>query len=301
MSSGADGLVKLWTIRTNECEATMDGHNDKVWALDLHQDGTTFVSGGADSRIIVWNDTTKELEDAKRDEEEKNILMEQRLSNHLRFKEYEKALEIALELDKPRQALKVLTAIIENDVQKGQNSMSTLKEHVKSWPISRTTQVLRYCRDWNTRARNSHVAMLTVKAIVSSIPAQTLAAADGIPELMAGIMPYAERHFQRLDKLYTSSYLIDYTLMSMGNMDDSIAEDYSTWEANQDKKLVLPPTQVDGKIQVGGTVGVGVIKKKQLQGEGSDNDDEKEEVVTVGESESESESSSSDSDSDNDE
>ena len=301
MSSGADGLVKLWTIRTNECEATMDGHNDKVWALDLHQDGTTFVSGGADSRIIVWNDTTKELEDAKRDEEEKNILMEQRLSNHLRFKEYEKALEIALELDKPRQALKVLTAIIENDVQKGQNSMSTLKEHVKSWPISRTTQVLRYCRDWNTRARNSHVAMLTVKAIVTSIPAQTLAAADGIPELMAGIMPYAERHFQRLDKLYTSSYLIDYTLMSMGNMDDSIAEDYSTWEANQDKKLVLPPTQVDGKIQVGGTVAVGAIKRKQLQGEGSDNDVEKEEVVTVGESESESESSSSDSDSDNDE
>ena len=140
--------------------------------------------------------------------------------------------------------------------------------------------------------------MLTVKAIVSSIPAQTLAAADGIPELMAGIMPYAERHFQRLDKLYTGSYLIDYTLMSMGNMDDSIAEDYSTWEANQEKNLVLPPTQVDGKIQVGGTVAVGAIKKKQLQGEGSDNDDEKEEVVTVGESESESESSS-DSDSDN--
>jgi len=297
MSSGADGLVKLWTIRTNECEATMDGHNDKVWALDLHQDGNTFVSGGADSRIIVWNDTTKEIEDAKRDEEEKNILMEQRLSNHLRFKEYEKALEIALELDKPRQALKVLTAIIENDVQKGQNSMSTLKDHVKSWPMSRTTQVLRYCRDWNTRARNSHVAMLTVKAIVSSIPAQTLAAADGVPELMAGIMPYAERHFQRLDKLYTSSYLIDYTLMSMGTMDDNIAQDYSTWEANQANKLVLPPTQLDGKIQVGGTVAVGGITKKQLQGEGRDSKKE-EEVLTVGESGSESSSSDSESDTD---
>ena len=297
MSSGADGLVKLWTIRTNECEATMDGHNDKVWALDLHQDGTTFVSGGADSRIIVWNDTTKELEDAKRDEEEKNILMEQRLSNHLRFKEYEKALEIALELDKPRQALKVLTAIIENDVQKGQNSMSTLKDHVKSWPMSRTTQVLRYCRDWNTRARNSHVAMLTVRAIVSSIPAQTLAAADGVPELMAGIMPYAERHFQRLDKLYTSSYLIDYTLMTMGTMDDEIAEDYSTWETNQANKLVLPPTKIDGKIQVGGTVAVGGIKKKQRQDDESEVEDE---VVTVGESGSES-SSSSESESDNDE
>ena len=111
MSSGADGLVKLWTIRTNECEATMDGHSDKVWALDLHQDGSTFVSGGADSRIIVWNDTTKELEDSKRKEEERNVLMEQRLSNHLRFKEFHKAFEIALELDKPRQALKVCVQV----------------------------------------------------------------------------------------------------------------------------------------------------------------------------------------------
>lgn len=28
--SGADGLVKLWTVRTNECMATYDQHGDKV-------------------------------------------------------------------------------------------------------------------------------------------------------------------------------------------------------------------------------------------------------------------------------
>lgn len=107
VSCGADGLVKLWTIRTNECEATMDGHSDKVWALDLSPDGSTLVSGGADSQIVVWQDTTQEQEDAKREEEQRNVMMEQRLSNHLRHKEYELALEIALEMDKPRQALKV--------------------------------------------------------------------------------------------------------------------------------------------------------------------------------------------------
>lgn len=30
ISSGSDGLVKLWTIRTNECITTMDGHEEKV-------------------------------------------------------------------------------------------------------------------------------------------------------------------------------------------------------------------------------------------------------------------------------
>ena len=209
--------------------------------------------------------------------------MEQRLVNHLRFKEYEKALEIALELDKPRQALKVLTAIIENDVQKGENIMTTLERHVKGWPMSRTTQVLRYCRDWNTRARNSHIAMLTVKAILSAIPAQNLAATAGVPEILAGITPYAERHFQRLDRLHASSYLIDYALFSMGNLDDDVAaEAYSSWEANS--KLVVPSTKVDGRIQVGGSMLVG-SKSKKVGGDTASSDDE---VMTVGDSDSDS-------------
>jgi hypothetical protein len=28
--SGADGLVKLWTVKSNECVATYDHHEDKV-------------------------------------------------------------------------------------------------------------------------------------------------------------------------------------------------------------------------------------------------------------------------------
>jgi len=100
-------LIKLWTIRTNECESTIDGHADKVWALDLSPCGAALFSGGADSKLAVWRDTTKERDDAEREAEEQNIMMEQQLSNHLRRKNYEKALEVALELDKPNQVLRV--------------------------------------------------------------------------------------------------------------------------------------------------------------------------------------------------
>ena len=99
--------IQLWTIRTNECEHTIDAHEDKIWALDLSSCGTALFSGGADSTISVWKDTTKEQDDAAREAEEKNILMEQKLSNHLRNKQYEEALEIALKLDKPNQVLRV--------------------------------------------------------------------------------------------------------------------------------------------------------------------------------------------------
>lgn len=110
-SSGSDGLIKLWTIRSNECESTMDGHADKVWALDLSPCGTALFSGGADSKIAVWRDTTKERDDAAREVEEHNIMMEQQLSNHLRRKNYEQALDVALELDKPNQVLRVSTKL----------------------------------------------------------------------------------------------------------------------------------------------------------------------------------------------
>ena len=301
VSSGADGLIKLWTIRTNECEATMDGHANKVWALDLAANGKQFITGGADSRIVVWNDTTKEEEDEKRASEEQNILLEQQLANHLRYKEFEKALEIALNLEKPMQVLKVLNALVENEVKNGRSGLAVLQAHAKEWPDEKIFQILKYCRDWNTRARNSHIAMMVVQALVTSIPAHKLSSVDGLPEILAGITPYAERHFDRIDRLHTSSYLLDFALGNMGSLDDDIAdEQFAAWEASS--KLVLPPTSIDGRIQVGGTT---VLGRKNLSNQDDDSDNE---VVTIGESDDSSdeemeerqEASSSEGDSDDD-
>jgi len=119
LSSGSDGLIKLWTIHTNECESTMDGHTDKVWALDLSPCGTALFSGGVDSKIAVWRDATKERQEAVREAEEQNIVMEQQLSNHLRHKNYEQAHAIAKELEKPNQLLRVLNEIVEKDTKDG--------------------------------------------------------------------------------------------------------------------------------------------------------------------------------------
>lgn len=86
VSGGADGLVKVWTVRSDECEATLDAHTDKVWALttakaparkrrhrggeeeeegeesDVEEkgpnSGLVVVSGGADSVMNVWKDVT---------------------------------------------------------------------------------------------------------------------------------------------------------------------------------------------------------------------------------------------------
>ncbi|KAG4305198.1 hypothetical protein PORY_001368 [Pneumocystis oryctolagi] len=46
ISSGSDGLVKLWTIKTNECVTTLDNHTDsKQIQLNLSEQDELFHSG----------------------------------------------------------------------------------------------------------------------------------------------------------------------------------------------------------------------------------------------------------------
>lgn len=266
VSSGADGLLKLWTIRTNECETTLDGHSNKVWALDISMDGKKVISGGADSRLVVWEDNTVQLEDAERLKEAETIRLNQMLQNHMYHREFDKALELALRVDKPMAVMKVISSIIESgyDDKGKQSGLEALQGHVKKWDLERVGKILKYCRDWNTRARNATVAMTLVKAIVTSIPVDRLSSDSGIPETMSGITPYAERHFDRLDRLYASSFVLDFTLRGLGVVDAGVddvssEEDLKRWEASS--KLVLPPNAVDGRIQVGGKDYVGKIKE----------------------------------------
>jgi U3 small nucleolar RNA-associated protein 13 len=61
ISTGSDGLIKLWNRKADECVGTFDEHSDKLWALCVSKDEMKFVSGGADGKINVWKDVTSEL------------------------------------------------------------------------------------------------------------------------------------------------------------------------------------------------------------------------------------------------
>jgi U3 small nucleolar RNA-associated protein 13 len=58
VSAGGDGLVKVWTIKSGECDATLDNHTDRIWSLALAETENILVSGGGDSVITFWGDTT---------------------------------------------------------------------------------------------------------------------------------------------------------------------------------------------------------------------------------------------------
>jgi len=120
--------------------------------------------------------------------------------------------------------------------------------------------------------------MTVLRAMIATVPLPKWFTKPEVIEIVSGIIPYLERHLDRLDRLYSDSFLVDYTLLAMGTIvqDDRGALDYEEWVKT--RKLVLPPPLSSSNQK----------KTLELQELNKLNED----VMTVGESESDSSSES---------
>ena len=55
LSGAEDGTIRIWDIRTGECEKILRGHNGSVTSCDLSQDGQHIISVGEDQTIQKWD------------------------------------------------------------------------------------------------------------------------------------------------------------------------------------------------------------------------------------------------------
>jgi U3 small nucleolar RNA-associated protein 13 len=54
VSSGGDGVVKLWRVNDGVCVNTFDAHDARPWAMAVNGDGEQIVTGADDAAVIVW-------------------------------------------------------------------------------------------------------------------------------------------------------------------------------------------------------------------------------------------------------
>ncbi|PKK69944.1 WD40 repeat-like protein [Rhizophagus irregularis] len=217
ISSGSDGLIKLWNCKSNECVTTLDNHTEKIWALTIRKDENFVASGGGDSLINLWQDCTIEEMEARVKEEEELILKEQDLSNYLLKKDYKNAIMLAISLNQPFRLLKLFTEVLNNRAEgdKSITGSESIDNIIATLSKENLEQVLKYIRDWNTNAKNYRTSQTILHAIVKSFSSQDLLEINGIKDILDGILSYTERHYQRLDRLITDSYIVDYSLHSM--------------------------------------------------------------------------------------
>ncbi|XP_015284782.1 PREDICTED: transducin beta-like protein 3, partial [Gekko japonicus] len=224
LSSGSDGLLKLWTLKNNECVKTLDGHEEKVWGLHANRQDDMVVTGSSDSSIVLWKDVTElELEEEQAKQEEQ-ILKEQELSNLLHEKRYLKALGLAISLDRPHTALTVIKAIL-----KETSGKEDLETNLLKLRKDQKEAVLKYAVAWNTNSRNCHQAQAVVQTLLKHESPESLLQLEGINRAVESLLPYTERHFQRLGRLLQATTFLDFMWQSMRLGDASRRdEDMST-------------------------------------------------------------------------
>ncbi|XP_005808812.1 transducin beta-like protein 3 [Xiphophorus maculatus] len=210
LTSGSDGLVKLWTIKTNECVKTLDAHQDKVWGLHGSRKDDKMVTGSADSNITVWLDVTKvELEEEQAKQEDQ-ILKQQELSNLLHEKKYLKALGLAISLDQPHTVLTVIKAI-----RQVEDSSDLLETTLLRLRVDQKESLLRYCVVWNTNARNCLDAQAVLQVLLTHLPPEELLQFQGARTHLEGLLPYTERHMERIGRLQQASMFLNYMWQKM--------------------------------------------------------------------------------------
>jgi hypothetical protein len=285
MSSAADGLIRMWSIRTGVCEATFDKHNDRVWALaTIPKDrfcrgmpkltiesssddicDQILISGGSDSSLHFWLDTTIQEENKRIAGEEEKFLMEQTMLNDIRNKRYGRALRSALELNHASKVAMILSTILEEEDEKSyvtsassastgpskftlltsmtsgsasSRSLSVSGDDDEAYDIDYGTPIFErldsfiyklsviedktllsrligFTKDWNTNSRQCHIAQAVINSLLRIVKVKKLITFDHAKETAKALLSYNERHYQRLDKLYQASFLLEYMTSMM--------------------------------------------------------------------------------------
>ncbi|KAJ4167946.1 U3 small nucleolar RNA-associated protein 13 [Fusarium falciforme] len=234
-SAGGDGLVKVWDANSGEAECTLDNHEDRVWAVAVHPENNTIVSGSGDSTVTFWKDTSSETQAAASQAALKMIEQEQELENHIHAGSFREAITLALQLNHPGRLLSLFTSVMTtSNPDKG--SLSGLKavdEVLGSLSDEQIFLLLLRLRDWNTNARTAPVAQRILLTLIRSYPASkfsnlSVKGAQGqksLKDVLHAIRVYTERHYKRTEELVDESYLVEYTLQEMDDLAPALDED----------------------------------------------------------------------------
>lgn len=208
LSTGSDGNVKIWSVKANECQKTIDAHSDKVWTMCPSKDESHFVSGSADSHIVLWEDVTSAEIEEQSIKVAKVVEAEQGLRNLIEKKKWRKALKVAIILDQPFRCLTILREI---NMDGDEAVMKTLRELRNDQIIS----LLKYSMKWNTNSKFCSSAQQVLQAALVKIGPTELLSHPEIKEVVASFLAYTERHFQRTQRLVQQMSFVEFIFENM--------------------------------------------------------------------------------------
>jgi U3 small nucleolar RNA-associated protein 13 len=250
-SAAGDGLVKVWDTSSGEAMTTLDNHTDRVWALAVHPTSGTLVSGGADSVVTFWDDTTSSTLEAATVAETERVELDQKLQNYTYTGNYREAITLALQMDQPGRLFALFKSVVETEApeEESMSGLLAVDDVLAHLGDEQLYTLLLRLRDWNTNVRSAPIAQKIIWTVVKSYPASRLAglrpsgkvgAKGSLKDVLDAIKAYSERHYRRVEELVDESYLLDFTLQEMDEVADvkTITNGTSRLGFNQDVVMV---------------------------------------------------------------
>ncbi len=149
--------MKIWDANTGEPACTLDNHTDRIWALTVDPSTNTIVSGGGDSVVTFWKDTTSNTMAVTAAASTERVEQEQQLLNYMHTGSYREAIILALTLRHPARLLSLFEGVVDRSPPE-EGSLSGLKavdEVLMHLSDEQLLELLRKLRDWNTNARTA--------------------------------------------------------------------------------------------------------------------------------------------------
>ncbi|KAI5968981.1 utp13 [Candida margitis] len=220
ISCGADGLVKLWDYKAGETLRTLDNHDNRIWAMALHDDaGDEFITADADGKVTTWTDNTAEEIRLRELAAKDKVEQEQDLSNFVKNQDWSNAFLLALTLNHSMRLYHVIKSCIEaNKDDESSIGSFDLENTISQLNKDQLVTLFKKIRDWNINFKFFEISQALIHVVLHHFAVETLIEIPGLMKIIDSIIPYNERHYNRLDDLVEQTYVLDYTVEQMNRL-----------------------------------------------------------------------------------
>ena len=200
-STGNDGVHYVWNIHASAPKVgAFEGHDGQIWSA-LSRGPREVVTAATDGKIVFWTNNADAIAARKEEEARLRVQNDQALQNCILKGKTEKALKLALRMDRPKVAHGLLVAAHE---------AGNLGELLDSVDVKLAPKLLDYVLQWNANSRFFVVAQFVQRHYLSkNLDINALGCSrDKALKLMA----YNEKHAARLAKLNSRFAIVDLLL-----------------------------------------------------------------------------------------
>jgi U3 small nucleolar RNA-associated protein 13 len=132
-----------------------------------------------------------------------------------------------MELDQPYRLLNLFNEVISNSsvqMDKSITGLAEVDQVIATLSDEQLTKLLFRVRDWSTNARTSHVAQRILHVILRKCSPERLMGLKNIKGVVEALIPYSDRYLKQVDKLLQESYVVDYILREMDDLQTDMIE-----------------------------------------------------------------------------